>query len=49
MASTDELLDELRRTKADIDQLQSRLKELVTQLQEAGMSTQDITAALKGG
>ena len=48
MASTDELLDELRRTKADIDQLQSRLKELVTQLQEAGMSTQDITAALKG-
>ena len=48
MASTDELLDELRRTKADIDQLQSRLKELVTQLQDAGMSTQDITAALKG-
>jgi len=24
------------------------LKELVSQLQEAGMSTQDITAALKG-
>ena len=48
MASNDELLEELRRTKGEIDQLQTRLKELVTQLQEAGMSTQDITAALKG-
>ena len=48
MPSNDELLAELRRTKGDIDKLQARLKELVTQLQQAGMSTQDITAALKG-
>jgi uncharacterized coiled-coil protein SlyX len=48
MASNDELLADLRRTKSEIDQLQARLKELVSQLQDAGMSTQDITAALKG-
>ena len=48
MATNDELLAELRSTKADIDKLQARLKELVTELQRAGMSTQDITAALKG-
>jgi Skp family chaperone for outer membrane proteins len=48
MPSNDELLAELRRTKGEIDQLQARLKELVAELQEAGMSTQDITAALKG-
>lgn len=48
MATNDELLAELRSTKADIDKLQARLKELVTELQQAGMSTQDITAALKG-
>jgi DNA-directed RNA polymerase specialized sigma24 family protein len=42
------LLDELRRTMADIDKLQQRLKELVSQLQEGGASAQEIAEALRG-
>lgn len=42
------LLSELKETKAAIDVLQTRLKDLVSQLQASGASTQEIAAALKG-
>ncbi len=42
------LLAELKRTKAEIDQLQAKLKELVGRLRESGASTQEITEALRG-
>lgn len=48
MALDATLLDELRRTKAEIDKLQTRLKELVAQLQESGASAQEIAEALRG-
>jgi uncharacterized protein (DUF3084 family) len=48
MALDPELLDELRRTKSQIDELQTRLKELVAQLQASGASTQEIAEALRG-
>jgi hypothetical protein len=48
MALDPTLLDELRRTKAEIDQLQSRLRELVGRLQEEGASAQEIAEALRG-
>jgi Skp family chaperone for outer membrane proteins len=48
MALDEALLTELRQTKAEIDKLQQRLKELVAQLQEAGASTQEIAEALRG-
>ena len=48
MALDANLLAELRETKAQIDKLQTRLKELVAQLQESGASTQEIAEALRG-
>lgn len=48
MAVDEELLADLKQTKAEIDRLQVRLKELVAQLQERGATTQEITAALRG-
>jgi hypothetical protein len=42
------LLSELKETKAAIDELQVKLKDLVARLQEGGASTQEITAALRG-
>lgn len=41
------LLAEMRETKAQIDRLQDRLKELVARLQENGATTQEITEALR--
>ena len=41
------LLAELRTTKAAIDELQTKLKELVTQLRDQGASTQEIAEALR--
>ncbi len=48
MAIDADLLAELRQTKAEIDKLQTRLKELVSQLQEKGASAQEIAEALRG-
>lgn len=48
MAVDEELLAELKETKSQIDELQERLKSLVSQLQEKGATTQEITAALRG-
>ncbi len=42
------LLAELKETKAEIDRLQVRLKELVSRLREDGATTQEITQALRG-
>ena len=47
MAVDEELLAELRQTKAEIDVLQERLKDLVARLREGGASTEEITQALK--
>jgi DNA-directed RNA polymerase specialized sigma24 family protein len=41
------VLAELKETKAAIDELQQRLKDLVTQLREQGASTQEIAEALR--
>jgi hypothetical protein len=41
------ILAELKETKAAIDELQQRLKDLVAQLQAAGATTQEIAAALR--
>jgi Skp family chaperone for outer membrane proteins len=48
MALDDDLLAELKRTKAEIDRLQTQLKELVARLQEEGATNQEIAAALRG-
>lgn len=48
MALDQDVLAELRTTKAEIDKLQQRLKELVADLQEKGASTQEIADALRG-
>ena len=42
------LLDELKRTKAEIDRLQARLRELVAALEERGATKQEIAQALRG-
>ncbi|MDQ3641377.1 MAG: hypothetical protein M3450_07915 [Actinomycetota bacterium] len=42
-----EVLAELKQTKAEIDRLQVRLKDLVARLQEGGATTQEITQALR--
>lgn len=47
MALDDELLAELKQTKAEIDRLQVRLKDLVARLRESGATTQEITQALR--
>lgn len=48
MPLDDQLLAELKRTKAEIDLLQAQLKDLVARLQEGGATTQEITQALRG-
>jgi len=48
MAVDEDLLAQLRATKAEIDQLQTKLKALVEQLREQGATAQEIAAALKG-
>lgn len=41
-------LAELKATKATIDELQQKLKELVAQLLEQGASAQELAEALRG-
>lgn len=48
MPLDEELLAELRSTKAEIDVLQERLKSLVSRLREGGATTQEIAEALRG-
>jgi hypothetical protein len=48
MALDEALLTELRTTKAAIDQLQQKLKDLVAQLRDSGASAQEIAEALRG-
>ncbi|HZQ27713.1 MAG TPA: hypothetical protein VFA94_08440 [Acidimicrobiales bacterium] len=48
MALDPDVLDELRRTKAQIDELQAKLKELVGVLQAEGATAQEIAEALRG-
>ncbi len=48
MALDEKFLVELKQTKAEIDALQVRLKELVTGLRENGATTEEITQALRG-
>lgn len=48
MALDEELLADLKTTKAEIDLLQAHLKDLVARLQEQGATTQEIAAALRG-
>ncbi len=47
MPLDDDLLTELKRTKAEIDRLQGHLKELVARLQDQGAAPQEIAAALR--
>lgn len=47
MSLDEDLLADLKQTKAEIDRLQARLKELVARLQESGASTQEIAQALR--
>ena len=47
MALDEALLSELLATKADIDELQARLKDIVARLQEQGASAQEIASALR--
>ena len=48
MALDEELLAELRATKAEIDGLQERLKDLVARLRDQGATSQEIAEALRG-
>ncbi len=48
MTMDEELLAELRSTKAEIDGLQDRLKDLVARLREQGATSQEIAEALRG-
>ena len=48
MPLDEQLVAELKQTKAEIDRLQTRLKDLVTRLQQDGATTQEITQALRG-
>jgi hypothetical protein len=48
MALDEALLAELKSTKAAIDELQLKLKALVTALREQGASAQEIGEALRG-
>lgn len=43
----EELLAEMKQTKAEIDLLQAHLRELVARLQESGATTQEIAQALR--
>lgn len=48
MPPDEELLAELKQTKAKIDDLQVELKNLVSRLQETGATTEEIKQALRG-
>lgn len=48
MALDADVLAELRTTKAEIDTLQARLKELVEQLRAGGATAPEIAEALRG-
>lgn len=48
MALDEDLLAELKSTKAEIDRLQVHLKDIVARLQQEGATTQEIAAALRG-
>lgn len=48
MTMDEELLAELKITKAEIDGLQARLKDLVARLREQGATSQEIAEALRG-
>ena len=47
MALDETVLAELRVTKASIDELQQKLKDLVAQLHDQGASAQEIAEALR--
>ena len=47
MALDADVLAELKQTKAEIDLLQDKLKELVARLRENGASAQEIAEALR--
>ncbi len=47
MPVDEELLAEMRRTKAEIDELQVKLKDLVDRLREGGATAQEIAGALR--
>jgi uncharacterized coiled-coil protein SlyX len=47
VALDEQVLAELKQTKAEIDLLQTRLKDLVTRLQESGATAQEISQALR--
>ena len=48
MALDEAVLAELKETKAQIDQLQERLKALVAELRDKGATAQEIGDALRG-
>jgi signal transduction histidine kinase len=48
MALDEALLTELKTTKASIDELQQKLKDLVAQLRDQGATAQEIAEALRG-
>lgn len=48
MAVDEELVAQLKKTKAEIDRLQVELKSLVSRLQESGATTDEIKQALRG-
>ena len=48
MPLDEQLLAELKQTKAEIDRLQTELKDVVTRLRENGATTQEIAEALRG-
>lgn len=48
MALDEAVLAELKTTKASIDELQQRLKDLVAQLRDQGATAQEIAEALRG-
>lgn len=48
MAIDEDLLAQLKETKAQIDVLQERLKAIVAELREKGASAEEIAGALRG-
>lgn len=48
MALDEELVAALKKTKAEIDRLQTELKDLVARLQESGATNEELKQALRG-
>jgi signal transduction histidine kinase len=48
MSMDEAVLAELKTTKATIDELQQKLKQLVAELRDQGASAQEIAEALRG-